>query len=83
MKKLAFSDKLAILVIAIWVFSAIATFVLLWHGRNAGDVFSTISGSFAVVLSAYLGKSGFENVNKIIQSDRYGIPKNAAPEDRY
>lgn len=70
------SNGVALVVLVVWVLSAIGSFVFNWFGRDTTEILRIVASANAIVLSAYLGKSGLENINKIIQSDMFGNPKN-------
>jgi hypothetical protein len=70
--KLEMSKKLTVIVTVVFILSLIFTIMayMIWD-KNIEFIFQYVFYSFNVVLIAYLGKSGLENIQKISVSDMF------------
>lgn len=60
-----------------WVCNVIfANIIYSLKGTDVSFLLNYVNPILLTTLGLYMGKSGFENVNKIIQSDKFGNPKN-------
>jgi uncharacterized membrane protein len=70
--ELEMSKKLTVIVTILFILSLIFTIVayMVWN-KNIEFIFQYVFYSFNVVLIAYMGKSGLENITKINISDMF------------
>ena len=65
-KKIRFSQKLTVIITAVWVLGIIANYIALWaFGIDLSPVFNYVQTEFLGVIAAYLTKSGIENVKGV------------------
>lgn len=64
-------------VLLTWVINiTFANIIYSINGTDVSFLLNYVNTALLTVLGLYMGKSGMENVNKIIQSDKFGNPKN-------
>lgn len=75
-KKLEFSKKLAVIVVFLYIVMLILSIVFqVGFSKDITNIFEYVQYSFTIVLSAYLLKSGAENITKIKVSDLFKSTK--------